>query len=304
MRTLFFLAVLVVACSPSNSFQGVIEDPVRERSINFRVWMPEIGKAKLPFLLFSHGSGGSFGNQQWLIDSLVAGGFMVAAPNHPHNTAGDNDDEGVVSVWERPADMKLLLDYLIDESQWSDVIDINRIGVAGFSSGGNTAIAMAGAIYDRRLMNQYCNSSPSTSECKLAADFSKVDYSRSALSYKDERVKAVFAMAPAVGAAMTEESLGRITIPVSIMASKDDEVVDVTHGAVRYAQYIPGATLELLPTGGHFVFLRCDFVTSIADRFVDDLDLCGKNSDIDREAVQAKVADTVVRFFKDNLGQD
>jgi predicted dienelactone hydrolase len=256
---------------------------------------------KFPLVILSHGSGGEYYNHTWLIDSLIENGFIVAALNHPMNTTRDNTDEGVISVWHRPRDISVLLDYLLNDSNWVNVIDENRIGAAGFSSGGYTVLALAGAIYDPELMSAYCTSQERGKDCELATDSSNVDFRDSSASYKDERIKSVFSMAPAVGSSITKESLAEIELPVFIIASKDDELVNPKQGAIRYAENIPLSDLVLLPSGGHFIFLECNAITAVVDWFNSELDLCGTKFNVDRDEIREMVSAKAVSFFNDNL---
>jgi predicted dienelactone hydrolase len=304
MRSVSLLLVLLVfACTAPVDNIGIIEDSSRNRSIPFEVWLPqaEIDLVKFPLVLVSHGSGGEYSNHTWLIDSLVENGFIVAALNHPLNTTRDNTDEGVISVWHRPRDMTLLLDFLLKDSKWVDVIDADRIGAAGFSSGGYTVLALAGAIYDPEQMNAYCNSEDRGLDCELATDASDVDFRGASASYKDERIKAVFSMAPAVGPAITKESLAEVTLPVFIIAANDDELVNPRYGAVRYAEYISTADLVLLPGGGHFIFLECNAITTVVDWFNKELDLCGTKFNVDRDEIRKSVFSNALDFFTENI---
>ena len=279
---------------------AVLSDATRNRLIEYRVWTPVNGNEKHPLVLLSHGSGGEFSNHNWLIESLVENGYVVAAANHPFNTTGDNTNAGIISVWDRPADMSRLLDSVLADQTWS--IDENRIGAAGFSSGGYTVLALAGAEYDQALLSDYCISDDHGPDCDLAGPATGVDFSNSSLSYRDERVKAVFAMAPAVGAAITEASLESIRVPVFIIAASDDELVYPTYNAIRYHKHIASSSLELLPGGGHFIFLQCNFVIRIVDWFNEDLDLCGRAFEVDRARVRQSVAAKAIDFFSGSLG--
>mgnify|MGYP005647543985 CR=1 FL=1 len=304
MRSVSLLLVLLVfACTAPVDNIGIIEDSSRNRSIPFEVWLPqaEIDLVKFPLVLVSHGSGGEYSNHTWLIDSLVENGFIVAALNHPLNTTRDNTDEGVISVWHRPRDISVLLDYLLRDSDWVDVIDESRVGAAGFSSGGYTVLALAGAIYDPELMSAYCTSQERSKDCELATDSSNVDFRDSSASYKDERIKSVFSMAPAVGSAITKESLAEIELPVFIIASKDDELVSPNYGAIRYAENIPLSDLVLLPSGGHFIFLECNAIIIVVDWFNSELDLCGTQFNVDRDGIRKMVSAKAVSFFNDAL---
>ena len=304
MQNLYVLLILLVAsCTAPGDNVGIIEDSSRDRFIPYRIWVPnaEADIVKFPLIILSHGSGGEYSNHTWLIDSLVENGFIVAALNHPLNTTRDNTDEGVISVWHRPRDITVLLDYLLKDSRWVDVIDENRIGAAGFSSGGYTVLALAGAIYDPELMSAYCTSEERGKDCELATDSSSVDFGGSSASYKDERIKSVFSMAPAVGSAITKESLTEIGVPVFIIASKDDELVSPKYGAMRYAENIPASDLVLLPNGGHFIFLKCNAITTVVDWFNRELDLCGTNFSVDKDEIRKMVSAEAVSFFTENV---
>ena len=300
---LMILAFFVISCSGPSDNIGTVEDLERNRSISYRIWVPssEGDFGKHPLVVISHGSGGEYSNHNWLIASLVANGFVVAGLNHPLNTTRDNSDEGVVSVWNRPRDITVMLDYLLADSRWAGIIDEARIGAAGFSSGGYTVIALAGAIYNSELMGAHCVSEKRTKDCELATDYSNVDFRDSSASYKDARIKSVFAMAPAVGSAITKESLLRIEIPVYITAARDDELVSSEHGAIRYAEFIPLADLALLPSGGHFIFLECNGITTVVDWLNSELDLCGTNFDVDRDKVRKAVSVEAINFFAKTL---
>ena len=297
------LVLLLTSCSSPGDNIGTLEDSSRDRSIPYEIWFPnvEVEKEKFPLVILSHGSGGEYSNHTWLIDSLIENGFIVAALNHPMNTTRDNTDEGVISVWHRPRDISVLLDYLLNDSNWVNVIDENRIGAAGFSSGGYTVLALTGAIYDPELMSAYCASQERGKDCELATDSSNVDFRDSSASYKDERIKSVFSMAPAVGPAITKESLAEIELPVFIIASKDDELVSPNYGAIRYSENIPLSDLVLLPGGGHFIFLECNAITAVVDWFNSELDLCGTQFNVDRDGIRKMVSAKAVSFFNDSL---
>lgn len=255
----------------------------------------------MPLVVFSHGSGGDYRNYNWLIKILVSHGYVVAALNHPFNTAMDNTDEGVIKVWDRPNDLSKIIDALLKDSKWSQHINPGQISALGHSSGGYTAIALAGAIYDSSLMRTYCSSENRGPDCDLAKSNVFVDYSESSLSYKDDRIKVVIAMAPAVGPAITEQSLKAINIPVLILAAEDDEVLNISQHAERYASLISQSELKLVSGGGHFIFMECGIPTRIADFFITDLDLCGNQFDVDRDAIRAEIANQVVDFLNLHL---
>lgn len=72
---------------------------------------------KLPLVVISHGRGGSFVDHHDIAETLADAGFVVAAINHPGDTASDMGRSGDLSVFiERPNDIKRLIDFMIGAS--------------------------------------------------------------------------------------------------------------------------------------------------------------------------------------------
>jgi predicted dienelactone hydrolase len=257
--------------------------------------MPE-PRGPAPLILLSHGSGGHYANHAWFAEALQDAGYIGAAVNHPFNNLRDDTPEGVVRVWDRPRDLTLLLDTLLSRADLKAVIDSDRVGAAGFSSGGYTVIALAGARYELDLMQLYCAGDERGPDCDLAPMLTE-SVSGSSASYQDSRIKAVFAMSPAVGPAITKASLSAIEVPVEIVATRDDELLRPKLHAEYYARNIAGAGLTVYPKGGHFLFLSCDPMTFVADIFISQFNLCGRGIEVDRELRQRETADKAITFF-------
>ena len=117
-------------------------------------------------------------------------------------------------------------------------------------------------------------------------------------SYRDPRIRAVFAMAPALGPAFTATSLEKIGIPVKIVAGASDGNVPIGSSARYFAAHIPGAKLTTLPGGvGHYVFLN-----SCADAGKKSQPmLCSDAAGVDRDAIHHRTAEMALAFFGDRL---
>lgn len=292
------LAVVTLTCLSSCNSREVsssaVVDEARHRVIEFTIRAPVIERPA-PLILISHGTGGSYSDHAWLVNAFLRAGWVVAALNHPHDTRKDASRSGLVRVWDRPADISFLLSHLLRDPEWSKRIDAQKVAVAGFSSGGYTAIALAGGIFDPALMNRYCMSAQAGPDCELGRGV-VVDRTDAGRSARDDRVKVVVAMAPAVGPGVTEDSLRRIAMPVLLIAAADDELVSPDLGAMRYASLIPTAQLMVLPKGGHFVFLEeCGPITVLVDLFM-DYNLCGWGIDANRAEVQSRVGGAAIMF--------
>lgn len=257
-----------------------------------------------PLVLLSHGDRGGNTDQSWLAEYLAQRGFIVAAINHWQNTADHYDPAETIRVWNRPADVSFVLTQLLSDAAWKTRIDPRRVGVAGHSSGGYTALALVGARYDWMQMAKYCQGPSRGPDCDLAGgvDFAKIDFSESGKDFTDRRIKAAFAMAPALGAGVDKSSLARITSPVEIVYAKDDELVRPDLNALYYADSIKGAALDALEDGGHFVFLpQCTTVGRIISYTI-AFDICGRKTKGDRGALHEQIAGEAVRFFDKSLG--
>lgn len=293
------IAPVLISCGQSERQEVEFFDEARDRSLQSRIWGDE-GGSKKPLILLSHSSGGNNGAQSWLADSLAANGYIVVAVNHPFDTTLNNTPEGMVRIWDRPADISYILTKLLSDPYWAARIDEGRIGAAGFSSGGYTVIALAGAIFDPALLDAYCAGPTRDPGCDLIRGV-EVDRTDAENSYKDDRIHAVLAMAPGWGPGFDAAGLSEITVPVLVFAAEDDELPPSEH-ARHFAQLIPGAELSMLPAGGHFVFLSCDALIFVVDLFIRRFDLCGRGIQVDRESIQTMVSKEAVAFFDRNLG--
>lgn len=305
----------------------VVRDEGRDRTIPLDLWYPAADDAreesvvlggiyparvareatfasseKRPLILLSHGSGGGRADLSWLARHLARHGFLVASIEHPGNRFGDDSVEGVVSVWRRPPDLSLALDRLLASPVWGRRIDATRIGAAGHSSGGYTVIALAGARFDAGRLAAYCAGGDAGPDCALAMDVDLADlpdFDAAGLSYRDDRVDAVFAMAPAVGQGFDADGLSSVRIPVRIVGSRDDELTLFGLHAAHYARVLPGATLVTVRPGGHFVYLS---ICNELGREVAALVCVDPDPETDRGAVHDRIGRDAVAFFRRTLG--
>jgi len=128
--------------------------------------------------------------------------------------------------------------------------------------------------------------------CKLA------DLADAPKSYRDERIGAVFAMAPAVGQGFDATALTKIHIPVRIVAGINDEVVPFHYNAEYIAKLIRNAQSTALNSGGHFVFMPiCNPMgLRMAASVCSDTD-----PSTDRQSIHVKVQKLATLFFDANL---
>jgi predicted dienelactone hydrolase len=270
---------------------------------------------KCPLIVLSHGTGGGAAAMAWLAETLASGGYIVAAVNHHGNTAAEPSYQlqGFMLWWERARDISVLIDKLLADPQFGGHIDPSRIGVAGFSLGGYTALATVGARLAYQQWKTFCASQPAEPTCNLPpeASFSMADVQRlldhddrvkeavshSHESFREARIRAAFAIAPVLGPAMTKASLAEVEVPVRIIVgSKDDQALPDVN-ARPIASAIPNAELEILPHVTHYTFLaRCNLLGKVVARSP-----CTDPDGIDREEVHRKVGADALQFFNRTL---
>ena len=294
---------------------GPPDRPLLSASRAMKDAVPLDAPSKLPLVLLSHGTGGSALNMAWLATELASRGYISVAVNHPGNNGADGyTPQGFSIWWERARDLSVAIDKMLADPTFGPRIDPKRIGAAGFSLGGYTMIELAGGRTDIDAFWAFCKSPRADGICKSPPEFPNLveqweqlakndaDFQQALAhasdSYRDPRVLAVFAIAPALGPAFSSASLEQIAIPVAIVAGAADETVPVASSAKYFAQHIPGATLTLFPGRvGHYVFLpTCSELGRKALAL-----LCTDAPGVDRGAVHAQTAMLAVRFFDGRL---
>lgn len=95
-------------------------------------------------------------------------------------------------------------------------------------------------------------------------------------------------------------SLAEIEIPVHVVTTRDDELLDPERNAIFYAKNTPSAGLTVYDEGGHFVYLsRCSLLAKAFTYFM-EFDVCGTRSSVDRDPVHREIAGIALTFFDEN----
>lgn len=293
-----------------------VEDPVSHRPMKAAVFFPtldaaettrlgplEIGARKdaavspgrHPVILFSHGNGGGMFSHHDTAAFLSRHGYVVAAIEHPGDNHRDESGQGSDRVLVgRNWQLSALLDGLL-RGPLSESVDAARVGAAGFSAGGYTALLMVGAQPRFQLLPAFCAQQPRSVLCIGGGT---VRLASPPLSAKaDARVRAVFAMSP-VAAFFDRQSLASIVAPVRMYAATADTVLPPDVHARRLKAEIPTlAGYSEVPGADHFVFLApCSPPMRSATPA-----LCTDKPGIDRRAVHEELHKDMLQFFDAQL---
>ncbi len=259
-----------------------------------------------PAILLSHGAFGAANNYAWIAEHLARPGYLVAGVSHYGESyvyGNDTiDPAAAAQPWLRPQDCTFALDYLLCQSVFASHIDPTRIGALGHSSGGNTAIALGGAVFDPAAMHQYCSSEAARLDkgCAYARHQASFPRPESTVqrSYRDDRVKAIVALDPALGPGHDADALADVTVPVHLVGAVQNDFLPFEHHAGRYARLLPRASLTRLTSGeGHFIFLD----TCQVDIEANGVPLCQDREGVSRSAVHEYLKGIIKRFFDQHL---
>lgn len=258
--------------------------------------------ARYPLVMLSHGRGGNRFNLAWLAQYLASHGYIVASvDHHMANTYHASIEYLASKIWQRPVDISANITYLLKDKAWRPYVDAGRIGVAGFSQGGFTALWIGGARVNRdrflAFQRRWADDPVLPPHVKKRLPI----LASPALHVHDPRVKAVFAMAPGIITAFgfDEARLGHLRVPTYIIAGAADSVVPVVDNAELAAPHIPGAQLTILPGPvQHYVFMNeCD-----EEGKAEFLEACGDDPSVDRAALHQFIGSEALRFFDSSLG--
>ena len=254
---------------------------------------------KLPLVVLSHGDKGSRGSLVWLAQFLAEKGYIVLAPDHPGNAYGDVDPVASFEIWKRPVTISRVLDWALEQSPFKARVNREQIAVVGFSLGGYTALALAGVRWDLGKFKKSCDTESTGQDCSFLSQSrnfaEETQFAEQDLS--DKRIGSVVSIAPAWGPGVIEDSAKKVSVPLLLVASEDDEVLSWKANASHYAELFTGEKNHWVKRGGHWVYLsRC-----ATDKKQFAPELCGEEQDQLRQQVHPELKKVILNFLNNSL---
>jgi predicted dienelactone hydrolase len=255
-----------------------------------------------PLVMFSHGASSNGLLYAWFAESLAAHGYIVATLYHYRANTYDLSALYLRSkLWQRPRDISLDITWLLKDKTWGPHIDAGKIGVAGHSQGGFTALWIGGARVNPDLFLAYQTAwknnpvVPAYLRAQMPLDAGP------ARDVRDTRVKAVMAMAPGdlPGFGMDEAGLSHLAIPTYIIVGARDTQAPPKENAEFAAKYVPHAQLDVMPgLVDHEIFVN------ECDQFGRDTwpEACIDAPGVDRARWHDYIATAALKFFDTSLG--
>lgn len=259
--------------------------------------------AQRPVVLLSHGAMGAASNYSWIAESLARRGYVVLGVSHfgesPVFGPQTLNPATVARFRDRTHDFNVALDWLVTKSRYAGVVDATRLGALGHSSGGATALMLAGARLSFAQIGQYCGTAAAKVDKGCWYGMPSAEQAeRQAPEASSRPILALVALDPAAGPGYVEESLKAIRSAVLVAGSVDNDFLPYDAHAGRVAKARPEAESIRLDHGeGHFVYV--DTCTPKID--VMGTPLCSDRAGVDREAVHARLAASILEFFSRTL---
>jgi predicted dienelactone hydrolase len=245
-----------------------------------------VAQSKLPLVLISHGAGGMFGAHADTALALASAGFVVAAVTHTDDDAMDYRYVGMPrSLIDRPREIHLMLEYMLNDWPAHRQIDATRVGIFGFSNGGLTALISIGGVPDSAQIASHWKDPPAPAQVVPETVW-----------VHDPAIKAAVLVAPAFSRVFEPSGLSRVTAAVQLWSGTLDPIVPYETGAAVVRRLLPEPPEYHAVTGaGHLTFLApCPSIMRL-------LPFCRDVGGFDRAAFHRNFNRSVIAFFQQHM---
>lgn len=256
----------------------------------------------LPLVVISHGDGGWFGSHASLAAALADAGMIAAALNHPGNSDGDEGTSPAEWIVDRPGHLARVVSFMTGQWAGASHVGADRLGAFGFSAGGHTVLAAAGALPSRERISAHCEAVPEEFVCRVGMA-AEVVRGVGVFPPPIPNLRAVVAAAPGFGFSFDPAQVAALNTTIQLWSGAlDDRVPHETNAAPLAKSLAPPSESHLVPSAGHFAFRApCDPALETANPRVWAM-ACVDAPGFDRQAFQARFTADVVSFFSRNLG--
>lgn len=241
--------------------------------LNFDLYLPQNYSQPAPLVIIVQGFGAPPDTYGYVAQQLASHGYAVASIEHlgtnlAERLAFPNSElSGWITPTEfvsRPLDVTHLLDKLedlvADDSQWAAKLNLEQVGIFGYSFGGYSALAVAGAQINQTRLAAEC--SQENLNTVLSFYFQCQAQYLPPLNFKvrDPRIKAVFSVYPLTNPIFGREGMSKIDIPTMIFAGSQDVTVPPVQNQIHPFLWLetPDKYLALLDPGTHFTTVKVE----------------------------------------------
>ncbi|MFN6464266.1 MAG: alpha/beta hydrolase [Nostoc sp. DedVER02] len=213
-----------------------LNDQKRNRKIPVDIYWSTAATPNKPVIVFSHGFASVRTDLRYLAEHLASHGYVVAALEHPGSNAANTDlalqgKTRVVQPQEflnRPQDISFVLDELEKLNQTPNhplqgKLATTNAMVVGYSFGGGTALALAGAELQLERLKQRCKKNLAILSLGEAMQCIAQELPENTYQLRDTRIKQAIALNPTTSLMFGETGLTKVQIPTLVLAGSADK---------------------------------------------------------------------------------
>ena len=200
-------------------------DRSRQRSLVTDLYLPQGKTDTIATIAISNGLGAKRDRFAQLANYLASYGFVVVVPDHPGSDRQRQkaflqglyrENFDATDFSDRPRDISFILDELerLNPTSFDNKLDLERVGIFGYSIGGTTALSLAGAEFDFKRLERECAKPLNLLNISTLYQCRALELPRSKRSLKDERIQAVFAFVPFGNSLFNPQQLKEISLPI------------------------------------------------------------------------------------------
>ena len=204
---------------------------------------PDVSGGPYPLVVYSHAHWSMGQEVPYLTEHLASRGFVVISDDHEDNWSTAFGPLAYEAMIRRPQEVTRLIDFAeglsASDGKLAGMIATDRVGVSGWSMGGATSYAAAGAQMDLDTLHMWCAENPAGAELNTWACVDMLDHEAEMATFAgldgapaglwpsqgDPRVAAI---APLAGPTLPFGSTGMaaIKIPVLLMIGSGETAED------------------------------------------------------------------------------
>ncbi|MBG1265408.1 alpha/beta hydrolase [Nostoc sp. WHI] len=213
-----------------------LNDQKRQRNIPADIYWSTAATPNKPVIVFSNGFGSVRTELRYLAEHLASHGYVVAALEHPGsnetniNSAlqGKNRIVKPQEFLYRPQDISFVLDELEKLNQTANnplqgKLATTNAMVVGYSFGGGTALALAGAELQLEGLKQRCKKNLVVLSLGEAMQCIAQELPENNYQLRDTRIKQAIAFNPTTSLIFGETGLTKVQVPTLVLAGSADK---------------------------------------------------------------------------------
>ena len=259
-----------------------LHDSSRERKFYVDVYKPQTWRSgKTPVVVISHGLNSKPAVFAKRAEHLASYGYVVVLPQHPGSDTQQTQDflEGytrtifpIDEFLDRPQDISYTLDELErrNEQEFEGRLDLENVGIFGHSFGGYTALAVAGATPDFEALQRECSLDIGNLNPAFLLQCRALNLEPQAYNFRDERIKAVYAINPVNTGIFGPLGLSQISIPTFMAGGSHDPLTPFIFEQLLAYPWLTNADsyLQLQEGQAHIDFSELDAgITDMVEAF-------------------------------------